>query len=291
MQKDTSILAPKGMSGVVTKIKISKKNFIHKITIYAIEKRKIELGDKIAGRHGNKGIVSKIVCDADMPYLNDGTPIDIILNPLGIPSRMNVGQIFETLLGLAAKNLIEKYRILPFDEMQKEQSSKILVYKKLNEARLKTGKNWLFNPNYAGKTKLFDGRSGKPFIQPITIGYSYMLKLMHLVKDKINSRLTGPYSLILKQPIRGKAKNGGQRFGEMEVWSMEGFGAAYSLQELMTLKSDDLNNRSKTLFNIINGLELPSPNIPESLKTLIIEIQSLCIEINIFNGNNASKFY
>lgn len=217
-----------------------------------------------------------------MPYLQDGTPMDMILNPLGIPSRMNVGQIFECLLTLAAINLLERYKILPFDEMQENKASQILVYQKLNEARIKTGKNWLFNPNYAGKCKVLDGRTGKPFKQTICIGYAYMLKLMHLVKDKINSRLTGPYSLIVKQPIRGKAKNGGQRFGEMEVWAVEGFGAAYTLQELLTIKSDDLNNRAKTLYNLMKGNTIPAPNVPESFKVLILELQSLCLDISIY---------
>lgn len=283
IKKDVSLKAPKGLTGIITKVKILKKKSLYSVVIYITEKRKIQIGDKIAGRHGNKGIIAKILSQADMPYLQDGTPLDMILNPLGIPSRMNVGQILECLLTLAAVNLTEKYKLLPFDEMQKDKTSQTIVYKKLNEARKITRKNWLFNPNYAGKSKILDGRNGKVFKQTVTIGYAYMLKLMHLVKDKINARLTGPYSLRLKQPIRGKAKNGGQRFGEMEVWAIEGFGAAYTLQELLTLKSDDLNNRSKTLFSIMKGNELPSPNIPESFKTLILELQSLCIEINIFN--------
>nr|YP_009503399.1 RNA polymerase beta subunit [Euglena clara]AXA45453.1 RNA polymerase beta subunit [Euglena clara] len=289
LKKDISLKMPNGITGTITKIKINRKKLIQSIQIFITETRKIQLGDKIAGRHGNKGIVSKILPIPDMPYLQDGTSLDMLLNPLGIPSRMNVGQIYECLLTLAAVSLIEKYKIMPFDEMQNEQTSKIIVYKKLNEAKLKTGKKWLFNPSYAGKTKIFDGRNGKPFSQNVSIGYAYMLKLMHLVKDKINARLTGPYSLILKQPVRGKARNGGQRFGEMEVWAIEGFGAAYILQELLTIKSDDLKNRSKTLFNIIKGLELPSPNVPESFKALVIEIQCLCIELNIFT--NKKKFF
>ena len=290
IRKDASLKAPKGLIGTITKVKILRKKSIYSIIIYITERRKLQIGDKIAGRHGNKGIVSKILSPADMPYLQDGTPLDMILNPLGIPSRMNVGQIFECLLTLAALNLTEKYKLLPFDEMQKNKTSQTIVYTKLNQARKKTGKNWLFNPNYAGKSKILDGRNGKAFKQTITIGYAYMLKLMHLVKDKINARLTGPYSLRLKQPIRGKAKNGGQRFGEMEVWAIEGFGAAYTLQELLTLKSDDLNNRSKTLFSIMKGNELPNPNIPESFKTLIVELQSLCLEVKIFS-KDTKNFY
>lgn len=203
---------------------------------------------------------------------------------------MNVGQIFECLLGLAAYNLKENYTIHPFDEKQANEISKNIVYNKLLETKLKTKKNWIFNPNYPGKTKIFDGRNGQTFNQPVTIGYSYMLKLIHLVEDKINARLTGPYSLILKQPIRGKAKNGGQRFGEMEVWAIEGFGAAYSLQELLTIKSDDLSNRSKALFSIMKGIEIPKPNIPESFKTLVIELQCLCLEINIYKKEKNNFF-
>nr|YP_010700253.1 RNA polymerase subunit beta [Euglena deses]WCH63397.1 RNA polymerase subunit beta [Euglena deses] len=280
--KDTSIKAPKSITGIVTKIKIVQKKLLYTISIYITEKRKIEIGDKLAGRHGNKGIIAKILPREDMPYLQDGSQLDMILNPLGIPSRMNVGQIYECLLTLAGINLIEKYKILPFDEMQKAQTSKNLIYQKLQEAKEKTNKNWLFNYNYPGKTKVFDGRNGIPFQQPLLVGYAYILKLMHLVKDKINARLTGPYSLILKQPLRGKARNGGQRFGEMEVWAIESFGAAYTLQEILTIKSDDLTNRSEALFSIMKSKQLPQPSINESLKTLIIELQALSIDLKIF---------
>lgn len=279
---NTSFKAPKFAQGTVNKIKIIKKKNFFSISIYLIEKRKIQEGDKIAGRHGNKGVISKILNIEDMPYLQDGTPLDIILNPIGIPSRMNIGQIYECLLTMASINLCENYKLLPFDENQTSENSKNLVYYKLNEAKKRTGKHWLFNPNYPGKTKVFDGRNGKPFQQPILIGYSYMLKLIHLVKDKINARLTGPYSLILKQPLKGKVRKGGQRFGEMEVWALEGFGAAYTLQELLTIKSDDVKNRAKTLTAIIKGQQIPKPGTPESLKTLILEIQAILIEIKIF---------
>lgn len=280
--KNTSFKAPKGCSGTITKVKINKKKNFYSISIFITERRRIQLGDKIAGRHGNKGIISKILKVEDMPYLQDGTTIDILLNPLGIPSRMNVGQIYECLLTLASTHLIENYKLLPFEEKQASENSQKLIYQKLYEAKLKTKKKWLFNPNHPGKMRLFDGRTGIPFQQPILVGYAYMLKLMHLVKDKLNARLTGPYSLILKQPLRGKARHGGQRFGEMEVWAIEGFGAAYTLQEILTIKSDDLYNRSKTLFSIINRKILPEPNLPESVKTLIIEIQSLLIELKVF---------
>nr|YP_010700491.1 RNA polymerase subunit beta [Strombomonas costata]WCH63631.1 RNA polymerase subunit beta [Strombomonas costata] len=289
--KDTSLRIAKNSSGTIIKTKILKKRSICTITIYISEKRKIQLGDKIAGRHGNKGIISKILAEEDMPFLQDGTPLDIILlNPLGIPSRMNVGQIFECLLGLAANNLKETYKIQLFDEQQEDEISKKTVYNKLIETRKKSKKKWIFNTNYPGKTKIIDGKTGKNFTQPITIGYAYMLKLMHLVEDKINARLIGPYSSIIKQPIRGKAKNGGQRFGEMEVWAIEGFGAAYTLQELLTIKSDDITNRSKALLAIIKGSNIPKPAIPESFKTLLIELQCLCLDLSIYNKDK-KKFF
>lgn len=258
-----------------------KKKFVFSLTIYIAEKRKVKVGDKIAGRHGNKGIISKILPIEDMPYLQDGTPIDILLNPLGIPSRMNVGQTFECLLGTAGKYLQEKYKVSPFNN-QKNPDSQAMIYKKLYICRQKTGKKWLFLPNNPGKSKIFNPKTGDIFEQSITTGYSYILKLIHLVDDKINARLTGPYSVILKQPTKGKARNGGQRFGEMEVWALEGYGAAYTLQELLTIKSDDLTNRSKALFSLMKGNKIPKPNIPESLKILIIEMQCLCLEINIY---------
>lgn len=278
------------MKGIIIQTKTNKKKNVYSITIHFAQKRQIQLGDKIAGRHGNKGIVSKVLANEDMPYLQDGTPLDILLNPLGIPSRMNVGQIFECLLGLAGNNLIEEYEITPFGNKYKDQISRNIVYNKLHESKKKTKKIWLFNPNYPGKMNIFDGRTGTKFEQPVAVGYAYMLKLMHQVEDKINARLTGPYSLILKQPIRGKSKNGGQRFGEMEVWAIEGFGAAYTLQELLTIKSDDLTNRSKALFSLIEGKKIPNPGLPESFKTLILEMQCLCIDISIYS-QRITKFF
>lgn len=289
--KDLSIRAIKGLKGTIIKIKVSRRKELSTISIFIAETRRIQIGDKIAGRHGNKGIISKILPREDMPYLQNGTPIDIILNPLGIPSRMNVGQIFESLLTLAAVYLKERYELLPFDETQsKKEVSKLITYKKLKEAKDKTKENWLFNPNYPGKTKMIDGRSGKVFGQPILVGYAYMLKLMHMVEDKINARLTGPYTMILKQPVRGKSRNGGQRLGEMEVWAIEGFGAAYTLQEMLTLKSDDLTNRAKTLYSLIKNIPLPEPGVTESLKTLILELQCLCLDIKIFTKRERKFF-
>jgi DNA-directed RNA polymerase subunit beta len=311
--ENISLVFPRNFSGIVTKVELLGKKDLKKfkkslkedleredleqenlytlsIIVYVTEKRKIQIGDKVAGRHGNKGIISKILPYVDMPYLPDGTPFDMLLNPLGIPSRMNVGQIFEGLLNLAAVNLKERYRILPFDEMQKDKTSQIYIYRKINEARKRTRKSWLFNPNYPGKANVFDGRNGKPFTQKVSFGFAYILKLVHLVKDKIHSRVTGPYSSVTNQPLRGRAKNGGQRFGEMEVWAMEGFGAAYSLQELLTIKSDDVANRYKVLSSLIRGTRLPIPNIPEAFKVFILELQCLCFDITIFTKNQ-KKFH
>nr|YP_010700364.1 RNA polymerase subunit beta [Flexiglena variabilis]WCH63512.1 RNA polymerase subunit beta [Flexiglena variabilis] len=288
--KNTSLRVPKGIKGTVINIKIVKTKTVS-ITLYIVEERTIEIGDKISGRHGNKGIISKILPIEDMPYLQDGTPLDIILNPLGIPSRMNIGQVFECLLGMAGKNLKENYKITPFDEMYQNQISKNIVFNKLNEAKIKTKKKWIFDLNSPGKTKIIDGKTGEVLKQPATIGYSYILKLMHLVKDKITARATGPYSLITQQPLKGKSRNGGQRFGEMEVWAIEGFGAAYNLQEIITIKSDDITGRYKTLNSIINGNLLSEPGTPESFKVLVLELKSLCLDINIYIKNKSKKLF
>ena len=223
---ETSLRVPKGVEGRVVGVEVlSKENSSSvsrttepaSVQIYIAVKRKIQVGDKMAGRHGNKGIVSKIMARQDMPYLPDGTPIDIILNPLGVPSRMNVGQVFECMLGLAGRFLKEQFRVAPFDELAGPEASRSLVYSKLFEASYKTGYKWLFEPYYPGKTKLFDGRTGETFHQPNTVGQAYILKLIHLVDDKVHARSVGPYSLITQQPVRGRSKHGGQRVGEMEV--------------------------------------------------------------------------
>nr|YP_009538398.1 beta subunit of RNA polymerase [Capsosiphon fulvescens]AWX64087.1 beta subunit of RNA polymerase [Capsosiphon fulvescens] len=249
-----------------------------KVHIYLAEKRSIQVGDKIAGRHGNKGIVSNILPRQDMPYLPDGTPLDLVLNPLGVPSRMNVGQIFECLLGLAGSYLGQNYKIQPFDELYGCEASRSLVYSKLYEARIKTGQDWLFNPNNPGKIQLFDGRTGSCFSQPVTVGKSYILKLVHLVDEKIHARSTGPYSLVTQQPLRGRSKQGGQRVGEMEVWALEGFGAAYILQELLTIKSDAMHGRQQLIHSILDNKPLEI-GTPESFKVLIRELQSVCLDI------------
>lgn len=226
-----------------------------------------------------------------MPYLQDGTPIEMILNPLGIPSRMNLGQVFESLLGIAGKNLKENYKLTPFDEMYGKKSSEKIIYNKLYESSIKTKKNWIFNMNYPGKMKILNGKTGAVFNQPITVGYAYMLKLMHLVKDKIAARSLGAYSMITKQPLKGKARNGGQRFGEMEVWAIEGFGAAYTLQELLTIKSDDLTNRYKALHALIKGKSINEPNRPEAFKVLVLELKALCINIEIYTQNSKKQIF
>jgi DNA-directed RNA polymerase subunit beta len=268
--------------------KKKKENKINQVYVYLAEKRKIQVGDKMAGRHGNKGIVSLILPRQDMPFLPNGTPIDMVLNPLGVPSRMNVGQIYECLLGLAAKYLGEHYKIFPFDEIYGPEASRSFVYSKLNEARLKTKNDWLFNPNSPGKTRLFDGRTGEPFHQFVTVGYAYMLKLVHLVDDKIHMRSTGPYSLVTQQPLRGRSKQGGQRLGEMEVWALEGYGAAFTLLEMLTIKSDDISGRMTLWSNLILNKEI-SIGTPESFKVLVCELQALCLDIGIFRIDSIGK--
>lgn len=294
---DTSLRVPKGVEGRVIKIQILDTETVPsgisfsgpgRVHIYLAEKRKIQVGDKMAGRHGNKGIVSKILPRQDMPYLLDGTPIDMVLNPLGVPSRMNVGQIFECLLGLAGTHLQQQYRVNPFDEFFGPEASRSLVYLKLYQARLKSGQHWLFNPEFPGKTRLVDGRTGECFDQSVTVGRAYMLKLVHLVDEKIHARSTGPYSLITQQPLGGRSKHGGQRLGEMEVWALEGFGAAYTLQELLTIKSDDVKGRHQVLDAILNN-ESISFGTPESFKVLVRELQSLCLDVNIFTISAAKR--
>jgi len=218
-----------------------------------------------------------------MPFLPDGTPIDMMLNPLGVPSRMNVGQLFECLLGFAMQNLNIRCKVVPFDEMYGSEASRALVNTKLKEAS--QSKGWLFTNKHPGKMVLRDGRTGKNFENPITIGQAYMLKLVHLVDDKIHARSTGPYSLVTQQPLGGRAQQGGQRLGEMEVWALEAFGAAYTLQELLTIKSDDMQGRNETLNAIVKGLPIPRPGIPESFKVLMRELQALCLDVATYKLN------
>nr|YP_010443924.1 RNA polymerase beta subunit [Chattonella marina]UTE94811.1 RNA polymerase beta subunit [Chattonella marina] len=295
--RDTSLRVPNGVSGRVIDVKIFREEKKAEgpvkvnslIRVFIAQIRKIRVGDKIAGRHGNKGVISRILPHQDMPFLPDGTVVDIILNPLGVPSRMNVGQIFECLLGLAMDNLGKRFKIVPFDEMYQNEASRVLINQKLREAATKTGKPWLFNSYSPGKVLLTDGRTGEKFDNPILVGRSYILKLVHLVDDKIHSRSTGPYSLITQQPVGGRSQNGGQRFGEMEVWALEAFGAAYTLQELLTIKSDDMQGRDKVLNSIVCGQRIPKSGIPESFKVLIRELQSLGLDIKTYKLNKAKN--
>ncbi|HEY9782402.1 MAG TPA: DNA-directed RNA polymerase subunit beta [Leptolyngbyaceae cyanobacterium] len=287
--RDNSLRVPNGEKGRVVDVRVFTReqgdelppgaNMV--VRVYVAQKRKIQVGDKMAGRHGNKGIISRILPLEDMPYLPDGRAVDIVLNPLGVPSRMNVGQVFECLLGWAGANLGVRFKLTPFDEMYGEESSRTIVHGKLMEAREKTGQDWLFDPENSGKIQVFDGRTGEAFDRPVTIGMAYMLKLVHLVDDKIHARSTGPYSLVTQQPLGGKAQQGGQRFGEMEVWALEAFGAAYTLQELLTVKSDDMQGRNEALNAIVKGKAIPRPGTPESFKVLMRELQSLGLDIAV----------
>ncbi len=287
--RDNSLRVPNGEKGRVVDVRLFTReqgdelppgaNMV--VRVYVAQKRKIQVGDKMAGRHGNKGIISRILPMEDMPYMPNGVPVDIVLNPLGVPSRMNVGQVFECLLGWAGYNLGVRYKIIPFDEMYGEESSRKIVHGKLQEARDELGQDWVFNPDNPGKIMVYDGRTGEPFDRAVTVGVAYMLKLVHLVDDKIHARSTGPYSLVTQQPLGGKAQQGGQRFGEMEVWALEAFGAAYTLQELLTVKSDDMQGRNEALNAIVKGKAIPRPGTPESFKVLMRELQSLGLDIAV----------
>jgi DNA-directed RNA polymerase subunit beta len=278
--RDTSLRVPHGEKGKVIDVKVfSRENNdelsppgVNKLVkVFIAQKRKISEGDKISGRHGNKGVIAKILPENDMPFMADGTPIEIVLNPLGVPSRMNVGQILEVHLGWVAKTL--GFRIITpiFNGAKEEEIKQALIEAKLPKD---------------GKAILFDGRTGRPFDQKVTVGYSYILKLNHLVDDKIHARSTGPYSLVTQQPLGGKAQFGGQRFGEMEVWALEGYGAAYNLQEILTVKSDDVTGRIKTYEAIVKGENIPVPGMPESFKVLIKELRSLCLDVKVLDSQN-----
>ncbi len=292
--RDNSLRVPNGEKGRVVDVRLFTReqgdelppgaNMV--VRVYVAQKRKIQVGDKMAGRHGNKGIISRILPAEDMPYLPDGTPLDIVLNPLGVPSRMNVGQVFECLLGWAGHHLDKRFKMIPFDEMYGEESSRLTVHGKLAQAAAEEDKDWMFDPEHPGKIKVYDGRTGEAFDRPITVGVAYMLKLVHLVDDKIHARSTGPYSLVTQQPLGGKAQQGGQRFGEMEVWALEAYGAAYILQELLTVKSDDMQGRNEALNAIVKGKPIPRPGTPESFKVLMRELQSLGLDIAVHKIEN-----
>ncbi|WP_306487899.1 DNA-directed RNA polymerase subunit beta [Agathobaculum sp.] len=276
--RDTSLRAPHGESGIVVDVKVFTRengdelspgvNMV--VRVYIAQKRKISVGDKMAGRHGNKGVVSRILPQEDMPFLEDGTPLDIVLNPLGVPSRMNIGQVLEVHLGFAAKKRGWKVETPVFDGATLEDIKEMLVEAGVNED---------------GKSVVYDGRTGEQFDNRVTVGYMYYLKLHHLVDDKIHARSTGPYSLVTQQPLGGKAQFGGQRFGEMEVWALEAYGAAYTLQEILTVKSDDITGRVKTYEAIVKGHNVPQPGVPESFKVLVKELQSLCLDIQVLDEN------
>ncbi|QNU66582.1 DNA-directed RNA polymerase subunit beta [Ruminiclostridium herbifermentans] len=274
--RDTSLRVPHGESGIIVDVKVfTRENgdelppgVNQLVRAYIAQKRKISVGDKMAGRHGNKGVISRILPEEDMPFLPDGTPLEIVLNPLGVPSRMNIGQVLEVHLGFAAKALGWKIATPVFDGATEEDIRNTLI---------QAGKD----PD--GKTILYDGRTGMPFDNRVTVGYMYYLKLAHLVDDKIHARSTGPYSLVTQQPLGGKAQFGGQRFGEMEVWALEAYGASYTLQEILTVKSDDVVGRVKTYESIVKGENIPEPGIPESFKVLIKELQSLALDVKVYS--------
>ena len=261
-------------------------NSLKKITIYIAEKREFQIGDKISGRHGNKGIISQIFSNSDMPYLSNGCTLDVLLNPLGVPSRMNVGQIFECLLGFTGKIFHTKFQVLCFDEIYGYESSRSFIYSKLFEICKKTRQKWLLSKKTPGKFHLFDGRNGQLFDQSIMVGSTYLMKLIHVVDEKIHARGTGPYSLITQQPLRGRAKHGGQRLGEMEVWALQGFGSAYTLQELLTVKSDDLHGRNQVMQTLLKNTPLRF-GTPESLRVVLRELQCLCLDLQLFDKDKS----
>jgi DNA-directed RNA polymerase subunit beta len=276
--RDTSLRVPHGGGGIVLDVKVFNREdgdelppgVNQLVRVYIVQKRKIHEGDKMAGRHGNKGVISRILPEEDMPYMPDGTPIDVMLNPLGVPSRMNIGQVLELHLGMAARALGIHVASPVFDGAREED-----VWGTIEEAGMAND----------AKTVLYDGRTGEPFDNRVSVGVMYMIKLAHMVDDKLHARSTGPYSLVTQQPLGGKAQFGGQRFGEMEVWALEAYGAAYTLQEILTVKSDDVVGRVKTYEAIVKGENVPEPGVPESFKVLIKELQSLGMDVKILSGD------
>ncbi|HWV27880.1 MAG TPA: DNA-directed RNA polymerase subunit beta, partial [Aeromicrobium sp.] len=311
--RDTSLKVPHGEEGTVIGVRVFdaeegdelSPGVNQLVRVYVAQKRKISHGDKLAGRHGNKGVIAKILPVEDMPFLEDGTPVDIVLNPLGVPGRMNIGQVMETHLGWVAKSgwdasgsKEEWAQRLASIGAEKAESGTNIATPVFDGAREDEIQGLLAStlPNRdgermvgpEGKARLFDGRSGEPFPDPISVGYMYMLKLHHLVDDKIHARSTGPYSMITQQPLGGKAQFGGQRFGEMEVWALEAYGAAYALQELLTIKSDDISGRVKVYEAIVKGENVPEPGIPESFKVLVKEMQSLCLNVEVLSADGSA---
>jgi DNA-directed RNA polymerase subunit beta len=269
---------PHGGEGIILDVKVFNREdgdelppgVNQLVRVYIVQKRKINEGDKMAGRHGNKGVISRILPEEDMPYLPDGTPVDIMLNPLGVPSRMNIGQVLELHLGMAARRMGIHVASPVFDGATEED-----VWETLEEAGMARD----------AKTVLYDGRTGEPFDNRVSVGIMYMIKLAHMVDDKLHARSTGPYSLVTQQPLGGKAQFGGQRFGEMEVWALEAYGAAYTLQEILTVKSDDVVGRVKTYEAIVKGENVPEPGVPESFKVLIKELQSLGMDVKMLSSD------
>jgi DNA-directed RNA polymerase subunit beta len=309
--RDTSLKVPHGETGTVIGVKVFDKDegdelapgVNQLVRVYVANKRKITDGDKLAGRHGNKGVISKILPVEDMPFLEDGTPVDVVLNPLGVPGRMNIGQILELHLGWAASNgwkiegNPEWAQSIPDDAREAAPGTRVAspvfdgaredeIVGLLDSTLVTRDDQRLIDGS--GKARLFDGRSGEPFPDPVSVGYMYILKLHHLVDDKIHARSTGPYSMITQQPLGGKAQFGGQRFGEMEVWALEAYGAAYALQELLTIKSDDVVGRVKVYEAIVKGDNIPEPGIPESFKVLIKEMQSLCLNVEVLSSDGSA---
>jgi DNA-directed RNA polymerase subunit beta len=329
--RDTSLKVPHGETGKVIDVRVFSRDEGHElppgvnqlVRVYVAQKRKISEGDKLAGRHGNKGVIAKILTSEDMPYMADGTPVDIILNPLGVPSRMNVGQVLEAHLGYAARHGWREEHVRPeaphktrpvtepavwisspvfdgahwderdatqvqptieelFEQLNDDSFSELTAHVEPNGDGEAVRRNRLVGAD--GKATLYDGRTGEPYDRPVTVGYMYILKLSHLVDDKIHARSTGPYSMITQQPLGGKAQFGGQRFGEMEVWALEAYGAAYALQEILTIKSDDVLGRVKVYEAIVKGDNIPEPGIPESFKVLIKEMQALCLNVRVMNA-------
>ncbi|NDB18809.1 MAG: DNA-directed RNA polymerase subunit beta, partial [Actinobacteria bacterium] len=311
--RDTSLKVPHGESGKVIDVKVFNAEddelpagVTERVRVYIAQKRKITSGDKLAGRHGNKGVISKILPPEDMPFLEDGTPVDVVLNPLGVPGRMNVGQVLETHLGWIAHSGWEiagspewaaniptsaapgTNLATPVFDGAREEEVQGLLESTLAREPFKPGDAGFRPVDRTGKARLFDGRSGEPFPEPVSVGHIYILKLLHLVDDKIHARSTGPYSMITQQPLGGKAQFGGQRFGEMEVWALEAYGAAYALQELLTIKSDDVLGRVKVYEAIVKGENIPEPGIPESFKVLIKEMQSLCLNVEVLSRDGVA---
>ncbi|HEW92416.1 MAG TPA: DNA-directed RNA polymerase subunit beta, partial [Thermotogaceae bacterium] len=285
--QDTSLRLPHGVQGRVIDVKVFDREEVSElgagvnklIKVYVASRKPLDIGDKLAGRHGNKGVVSKILSKEDMPFLPDGTPVDMILSPLGVPSRMNLGQILETHLGWFAK-LTNTYVATPVFEGAKEDDIMDELYKVRKQYKLDEGDN---EKEKTGKVILRDGRTGLPFEQPVVVGYMYMMKLIHIAQDKIHARSTGPYSLIHQQPLGGKAQFGGQRFGEMEVWALEAYGAAHTLSEMLNVKSDDVKGRNEVYKAILKDRNIPEPGIPESFKVLIKELQSLALDVRVYD--------